>query len=94
MEQLEDDSVTEPDIYQPSEETSEASDSWPPPDVGRTLQALRDNVTKVLAAFDIEVLSDEELRTPVPWLEAGEEVLIGVPGRAITVREAFFFQGL
>jgi len=40
---------------------------------------------------DIEVLSEDVLRRPVPWLRGGEEGWVGKNGEPITVRTALFF---
>ncbi len=55
---------------------------------------LRARIVRILKDSKIAVIPEEDLDRPVPWLRAGEEALAGQAGQPITVRQAFFFQGL
>jgi hypothetical protein len=58
------------------------------------LLKLRGRICDILSRHGISVLPEEEWRKPVPWLRAGEEVLVGTMGEPIRVLDALFFEGL
>ncbi len=58
------------------------------------LSRLRARIVRILKDSKIAVIPEEDLDLPVPWLREGEEALVGRTGRPISVRQAFFFQGL
>lgn len=58
------------------------------------LRNLRAKIVRVLKRSGIAVIPEADLDRPVPWLRAGEGVLLGQAGEPITVRKAFFFRGL
>lgn len=62
----------------------------------RGLENLRKKIIAVLRKFAIEVLPEEELRKPVPWLGADDEVFVPDPrrGEVLTVGYALFFCGV
>lgn len=55
------------------------------------LKALRAEIVRVLGAFAVVVIPEEDLERPVRWLRASEDVMVG---EAITVRDAFFFRSV
>jgi hypothetical protein len=57
------------------------------------LDELRLEIVRLLESSGIPCLSDEELGTPLPWLEAAESVLVRRKEEArLTVEDALFFQ--
>jgi hypothetical protein len=58
------------------------------------LVELRARISRVLESHHIEVLREDVLRQPIPWLRGGEEALVGQAGEPVTVRTALFFHGL
>ena len=56
-----------------------------------TMQTLRNEIAQILERFELTVLPEEELRKPVPWLSASEEIAVG---KTIRVLDAFFFECL
>lgn len=58
----------------------------------KALHRLRDKIAKVLGAFDIEVLSDEELSKGVSGLRAEPEIVVGAQNGELTVEKALFFR--
>jgi hypothetical protein len=59
------------------------------------LEDLRQRIVQVLEGSGIAVLLEEDVRQPVPWLEAGEGVLASVAkGQSLTVEDALFFRYL
>lgn len=104
LEQLEDGSVTIPDLNQkcwamggPKEDDLEAYGRRMLGDEAMVaLRALRKKLIGVLEALDITILDEQDLSQPVPWLEVGEKVLAGprAGSGVLTVRDAFFFSSL
>jgi hypothetical protein len=58
------------------------------------LRALRADIVRVLGECAVVVIPEEDLERPVRWLRASEEVVVGLTGEPITVRDAFFFRGV
>lgn len=58
----------------------------------RILAAQRRRIARILEDHGISVLPEEHLDTLLPWLLAGEDVLLGSTGKPLTVRDAFFFE--
>jgi len=56
------------------------------------LRKLRARIVRVLKEFEIAVIPEKYLDTPVPRLRAGGDAFVG-HGEPITVRQAFFFRG-
>lgn len=57
------------------------------------LDELRLEIVRILESSGIPCLSEEELGTPLPWLEAAESVLVRRKEEArLTVEDALFFQ--
>ena len=59
-----------------------------------TLLQLRGQLCAILEKFRIQVIPPEECRKGVPWLRAGEEVLVAAQGEPIRVLDALFFEAL
>lgn len=98
---FEDGSETEPDLG-PSVFTEEGEAMDPTAyilelagkDAPPVLRDLSARIAGILERHQISVLAPEDARKLVPWLQGGEEVFAGVGGQPITVREAFFFEGM
>ena len=60
------------------------------------LTSLRSRLIEVLQGLGIALLSAEDAAQPVPWLKAGEDLLVANAwsDAPLTVQEAFFFQVL
>jgi len=58
------------------------------------LENLRSKIVRVLENLGVAIIAEEDLDRPVPWLRASDEVLVGLMGEPITVRDAFFFRGV
>jgi hypothetical protein len=55
------------------------------------LRTLRAEIVRVLGKYPVAVIPQEDLDRPVRWLRASEDVVVGLAGEPITVRDAFFF---
>ena len=60
----------------------------------RILEELRGRIAAILEAHAIAVLPEAELQKTVPWLRGGGEALVGTMDEPITVKDAFFFEGI
>jgi hypothetical protein len=58
------------------------------------LRKLRAAIIRVLGRCGVTVIPQEDLDRPVRGLRASEDVLVGVPGEPLTVRDGFFFRGV
>lgn len=58
------------------------------------LGALRAEIVRVLGEFSLVVIPREDLERPVGGLRASEEVVAGLAGETVTVRDAFFFRSV
>ncbi|MBI4587233.1 MAG: hypothetical protein HY725_00205 [Candidatus Rokubacteria bacterium] len=58
------------------------------------LRRLRAEIVRVLGECGAAVIPEEDLDRPVRWLRASEDVVVGLTGEPITVRDAFFFRGV
>jgi hypothetical protein len=58
------------------------------------LKKLHAAIVRVLTARGIEVIAEEDLNQPVPWLRGSDDVVVGVAGEPITVRDALFFRSV
>ncbi len=56
------------------------------------LRNLRAEIVRVLGECGVAVIPEEDLDRPVRWLRASEDVVVGLTGEPITVRNAFFFR--
>lgn len=56
------------------------------------LRGLRTEITRILSAFDIRVLSEQELEVPVPGLKPEPERSVILEKETASVAEALFFQ--
>jgi hypothetical protein len=56
------------------------------------LRNLRAEILRALGEFTVAIIPEEDLDRPVGWLRANEEVVVGLAGEPITVRDAFFFR--
>jgi hypothetical protein len=52
----------------------------------------RGRIARALREDGISVLLEEHLNTPLPWLRTGEDVVQGLTGEPLTLRDAFFFE--
>jgi hypothetical protein len=60
----------------------------------RRMEEVREALVNVLESSGHAVLGDEDLRRPVPELDAESNILVGVDEGSLTVEDAFFFRYL
>lgn len=101
VETLEDGTQSEPDvephIFDLEGRTLDPTDHYREligDDGAGVLESLRHKIVQALEDLGVAIIAADDLERSVPWLRANEEVLVGLTGEPITVRDAFFYRGV